>query len=306
MRDVGASVLARLKEKSHNSGMSLQVHLRLFCQEEFMRRLALSNYADNLVLKGGLFLFALSGYESRATIDIDFLLKRLPGNVEGVKRIMEEITSTSSGNDFITFEMQNLQEITPHRKYKGISFQLIGKIKNTLTPLNVDFGIGDVVVPKVEKRLIPTQLGDFKSPEICTYSLESTVAEKFDAMLERMELTSRMKDYYDLHFIATTFDFDGRVLQEAIVETLQNRGTVYKAASFGEILSFSENAMMLGKWHQFLKRTKLPNLSFKEVVDVLGLFLGGIWGRIVTEDEWLKFWDCQTRTWRNYDRDLNG
>ena len=302
MRDMGASVLARLKDKSHNSGMSLQVHLRLFCQEEFMRRLALSNYADNLILKGGLFIFALSGFESRATIDIDFLLKRLPGDMEGVKRIVEEITSTSSGNDFITFEMQNLQEITLHRKYKGISFQLIGKIRNTVTPFNVDFGIGDVVVPKVEKRLIPTQLGDFKPPEISTYSLESTVAEKIDAMLERMELTSRMKDYYDLHFIATTFDFDGRVLQEAIMETLQNRGTVYEAASFGEILSFSENALMLAKWHQFLKRSKLPNLDFKEVMDVLGLFLSGIWSRIAMEDEWLKVWHCQTRTWRSYDR----
>lgn len=97
-----------------------------------------------------------------------------------------------------------------------------------------------MVVPKEEKRLIPTQLEDFGAPKISTYSLESTVAEKFEAMLERMELTSRMKDYYDLYFIASTFDFDGPILQEAIIETLQNRGTVYDVASFGEILSFAK------------------------------------------------------------------
>lgn len=113
--------------------------------------------------------------------------------------------------------MSSFEEITPQRKYKGVSFQLIGKIKNTKTPFNVDFGIGDVIVPKAEKRVIPTQLDTFTPPEISTYSLESTIAEKFDAMLQRMELTSRMKDYYDLYFIAHTFDFDGRKLQEAIM-----------------------------------------------------------------------------------------
>jgi predicted nucleotidyltransferase component of viral defense system len=295
--DIGASVIARLKNKAQDSGISFQVHLRLFCQEEFLRRLSLSKYADNLVLKGGLFLFVLSGFESRATIDVDFLLRQIPGSVEDARRIVSEIINTPSGNDFITFEMSSFEEITPQRKYKGVSFQLIGKIKDTKTPFNVDFGIGDVIVPKAEKRTIPTQLDTFTSPEISTYSLESTVAEKFDAMLQRMELTSRMKDYYDLYFIAHTFDFDGRQLQEAIVQTLQNRGTDYDRGSFDEIISFSENDAMLVKWRQFIRRTKLPNVEFSEVTALLNTFLGGIWNAIINEKEWLKNWNCQTTSW---------
>lgn len=295
--DMGASVIAKLKNKAQNSGMPFQVHLRLFCQEEFLRRLSLSKYADNLVLKGGLFLFVLTGFESRATIDVDFLLRQIPGSVEDARRIVSEIISTPSGNDFITFDMKSFEEITPQRKYKGVSFQLTGKIKNTKTPFNVDFGIGDVIVPKAEKRLIPTQLDDFTPPEIITYSLESTVAEKFDAMLQRMELTSRMKDYYDLYFIARTFDFDGRKLQEAITQTLQNRGTDYDRNSFDELVSFSENDAMLVKWRQFLKRTKLPDIEFREVTGLLNTFLGGIWSAIVNEDEWHKTWRCQTGSW---------
>lgn len=297
MIDIGASVIARLKNKAQASGMSFQVHLRLFCQEEFLRRLSLSKYADNLVLKGGLFLFVLSGFESRATIDVDFLLRQIPGNVENARRIVSEIINTPSGNDFITFEMSSFEEISPQRKYKGVSFQLIGKIKNTKTPFNVDFGIGDVIVPKAEKRTIPTQLDTFDPPEISTYSLESTVAEKFDAMLQRMELTSRMKDYYDLYFIAHTFDFDGRKLQEAIVQTLQNRGTDYDRSSFDEIISFSGNDIMLVKWRQFIRRTKLPNVEFSEVTTLLNNFLGGIWDAIINEGEWLKNWSCQTTSW---------
>ncbi len=295
--DIGASVLAKLKNKSKDSGMSFQVHLRLFCQEEFLRRLSLSNYVDNLILKGGLFIFTLSGFESRATIDIDFLLKQMPSSIKDAQKIINEIINTPSGNSYISFEIDGINEITPQRKYKGVSAKLIGKIKNTKTPFIIDFGVGDVIVPKAEKRYIPTQLVGFVSPEINTYSLESTIAEKFDAILERMELSSRMKDYYDIYFIAQTFDFDGRKLQEAIMQTLEIRGTSYDRSSFNEIIDFVHNEVMLIKWQQFIKRTKLPDISFSEVINLFDIFLGDIWNTILNEDEWFNKWSCQSLTW---------
>jgi predicted nucleotidyltransferase component of viral defense system len=297
--DIGASILAKLKNKSQTSGMPYQVHLRLFCQEEFLRRLSLSKYVDNLILKGGLFIFTLSGFESRATIDIDFLLKQIPSSINTLQRIITEIINTSSGNDFIIFEISGIEEISPQRKYKGASFKLVGKIKNTKTPFAIDFGIGDIIVPKAEKRKIPTQLDSFVSPEISTYSLESTIAEKFDAMLERMELTSRMKDYYDIYYIAQTFDFDGRKLQEAIMQTLETRGTSYDHNSLHEIINFSNNEIMLIMWQQFIRRTKLPNISFSEVITLLNRFLNDIWNAIINGEEWFKNWRCSDLSWHN-------
>jgi predicted nucleotidyltransferase component of viral defense system len=76
-----------------------------------------------------------------------------------------------------------------------------------------------VIIPKPERRSIPTQLDEFVNPEINTYSIESTIAEKFDAMLQRLEFTSRMKDYFDIYYLASEFNFEGRILQEAIYET---------------------------------------------------------------------------------------
>ena len=297
--DTGASVLAKLKNKSQISGMSYQVHLRLFCQEEFLRRLSLSKYVDNLILKGGLFIFTLSGFESRATIDIDFLLKHIPNNRNILQKVVTEIINTSSGNDFITFEISGIEEISPQRKYKGASFKLVGKIKNTKTPFAIDLGIGDIITPKAEKHKIPTQLENFTSPEINTYSLESTIAEKLDAILERMELTSRMKDYYDIYYIAQTFDFDGRKLQEAITQTLRIRGTSYDNDSFNEIINFSNNGAMLIMWQQFIKRTKLPNINFSEVTTLLNSFLGDIWNAIINGEEWVKNWKCSELSWHN-------
>ena len=55
MHDIAASILARLNNKAKESGKSNQICLQLFCQEEFLRRLSKSQYADNLILKGGLF-----------------------------------------------------------------------------------------------------------------------------------------------------------------------------------------------------------------------------------------------------------
>ena len=181
--DKGASVIARLKNKAKETGKSLQMYLQLFCQEEFLRRLSMSKYADNLVLKGGLFIYTLTNFESRATVDIDFLIKQLPNKPEEIEVIINEILSVDTGNDFIELTAKGFEEISPQREYRGISFQIMGKIKNTRTPFNVDLGVGDIIVPKAEKRVIPVQLDEFSKPEISTYSLESTIAEKLDAIL---------------------------------------------------------------------------------------------------------------------------
>ena len=91
MADVAASVLARLKNKAAASGRSYQLCLQLFCQEEFLRRLEKSRYADNFVLKGGLFVYAVTDFDSRVTIDVDFLLRRIPNTPEQVKRCLRRL-----------------------------------------------------------------------------------------------------------------------------------------------------------------------------------------------------------------------
>ena len=293
--DMGTSVLARLKNKAKETGRPFQLHLQLFCQEEFLRRLAASKYAQNLVLKGGLFIYTLTNFESRTTVDVDFLLRQLPGTVEDVKKIVDEIIAVDCGNDFITFTSRGFEMISPQRKYKGVSFQLVGHIKNTRTPFDVDFGIGDVIVPTSQSRMIPVQLDGFDSPEVMTYSLESTIAEKFDALLQRMELTSRMKDIYDIYYLATMFDFDGRALQQAIFETLQNRGTDYDKNSFDRVIALAEDNNIQVRWRQYLRRMKMPELDLKEVMPVIDRFLRPVWEAIVTEQEILAKWDSQSQ-----------
>lgn len=296
--DKAASVLAKLKNKSKATGKPLQLYLQLFCQEEFLRKVSLSKYANNLVLKGGLFIYTLTNFESRATIDVDFLIRQLPNSVEDIEKIVAEILAIDTGNDFITLTSKSFEAISPQRKYTGVSFQIIGQIKNTKTPFNVDFGVGDVIVPSSEKRVIPVQLDEFDNPQINTYSLESTIAEKFDAILSRLEMTSRMKDFYDIYYLSNMFDFEGRKLQEAIFETLQNRGTSYEKDSLTVIENFANDSGMVTKWNRWLKEIGNPQLDYKTVIESIVTFLFPIWQAIINEDECFMMWNANNTEWK--------
>lgn len=294
MADIAASVLAKLKNKAKASGISYQQCLQLFFQEEFLRKLAASKYAENFVLKGGLFIYTLTNFESRATVDVDFLMRGLNNDLTRMDEIIAEVLSVPTGNDFVTFKASKPEPISVQRKYHGISTQITGYIKNVRVPFNVDIGVGDVIVPHPERRSIQTQLEGYEKPEILTYSLESTIAEKFDAILQRFELTGRMKDFYDIYYLSCTFDFDGLKLQTAIQETLQNRGTAYEKDSFDRVIALADDDDMQVKWRYFLKTLGNPDISFKSVIAQIKEFLEPVWKAILAEREFIDFWTVKT------------
>src|SRR5574344_1347302 len=107
----GASVLARLKEKAAESGRSYQLCLQLFCQEEFLRRLEKFKYAANFVLKGELFIYSITNFSSRITVDVDFLLRKISNTPEQLTSVLKEIISCDTGNNYITFEIKKVETI---------------------------------------------------------------------------------------------------------------------------------------------------------------------------------------------------
>ena len=290
MADKAASILARLRNKAKASGISYQQCLQLFAQEEFLRKLSKSEYADTLVLKGGLFIYTLTNFESRATIDVDFLLRGYPNSIEDIKVLIGKIIGTPTGNDYIEMRAKGFEEISPQRKYHGISTQIIAQIKNVRVPFNIDIGVGDIIFPRAEERTINTQLPDFETPIIKTYSLESTIAEKFDAILQRFGLTGRMKDFYDIYYLSRTFNFDGERLQSAIFSTLQRRGTPYDRDSFKRVVSLADDEDMQKRWKYFLKTIKDDTIEFPFVIAEIWTFLEPVFDAIINEVGWRKRW----------------
>ena len=297
MADIAASVLARLKNKAKESGRSYQLCLQLFCQEEFLRRLEKSKYAENLILKGGLFIYSVTNFDSRVTMDVDFLLQKVPNTPEKLKSVLDEILSMSTGNDFITFEINDIAPITVAKKYAGIGTSIVARMKNTRTPFHIDFGVGDVIVPKQEKRKIPTQLDDFTAPVVNTYSLETTIAEKIDAILTLMEFSSRMKDYYDIYYLANKFDFDGKVLSEALKKTFENREHRFVIEQFEQVMRFADDPAMQKKWKAFCLKIDTKTDHFSTVLKTIKAFLTEPFLAAVGKIEFSQQWKAAESRW---------
>ena len=297
MDDIAASVLARLKNKAKESGRSYQLCLQLFCQEEFLRRLEKSQYAENLVLKGGLFIYSVTDFDSRVTVDVDFLLRKVPNTPEQLQTVIETIISTPAGNDFVTFEIKDIAPIAVAKKYAGIGVSLVARIKNTKTPFSIDFGVGDVIVPKQEKRKIPTQLDDFTAPTVNTYSLETTIAEKIDAILSLMEFSSRMKDYYDIYYLANKFDFDGATLTEALRKTFENRGHTFTAEQFEQVMAFDSDDAMQKKWKAFVRKIDTKTDDYSTVLKTIKTFLIKPFTAAVVCKEFNEKWSANNGEW---------
>ena len=264
--------------------------MNLFCQEEFIRRLSKSNFKENLILKGGLLLYSISEFTTRPTIDADYLLKNYSNDIYAIEKLIKEIISINNENEFIEIKIRNIEKISEFKEYHGVRVNLIGIIGRTSTPFSIVFGVGDIVIPLPVERTLPVLLTDFEEPRILTYSLESTVAEKVDAIMTLMETTGRMKDFYDIYYIATTFDFEGRKLQEAIYETLTNRGRAYEKDSIYDILRLTKDTEIQKRWNNFCNKILNYDLNFTDVVSIIINFILPPYESILLEEEFFKNW----------------
>ena len=262
-----------------------------------MRRLEKSKYAENFVLKGGLFIYSLTGFDSRVTVDVDFLLRQMPNTPEQLRVVLEEIIAAPTENGFVTFEITDVAPIAVAKKYAGIGASLVAHIKNTRTPFSIDFGVGDVIVPKQEKRKIPTQLDDFASPTVNTYSLETTIAEKLDAILDLMEFSSRMKDYYDIYYLANKFDFDGGTLTKALKKTFENRGHAFTIEQFEQVMAFAENEAMQKKWKAFVRKIDTKTDDYSNVLKTIKVFLTKPFIAAVKSKAFTEKWSAANGEW---------
>lgn len=249
------------------------------------------------MLKGGLFVYAVTDFDSRVTVDVDFLLRKVPNTPEQVKAVLEEIIAVPTENDFVTFEIKGVTPIAVTKKYAGVGATVVARIKNTRTPFGIDFGIGDVIVPRQEKRKIPTQLEGFDAPVVNTYSLETTIAEKLDAILNLMEFSSRMKDYYDIYYLANKFDFDGAVLTEALKKTFINRNHTFSIAQFEQIIAFDGDDAMQKKWRAFCRKTDIKIDDYSMVLQTIKVFLEKPFAAAIDGRNFTEKWSASTADW---------
>ncbi|MGG3006664.1 nucleotidyl transferase AbiEii/AbiGii toxin family protein [Geobacillus stearothermophilus] len=299
VKNIPASVGERLKNLAKQSGKTFDFILLLYFQERLLYRLSISHYRDKFVLKGGLFLFSLTQFQSRPTKDIDFLARQISNDIQYIKTAFESICTLTAEEDGVEFDVKGItaERIKEGADYEGIRMKIpaaLGKIKKQL---QLDIGFGDVVIPKPQEMQYPTLL-NMKPPEIRVYSTYSVIAEKFEAMISLSVVNSRMKDFYDVFTLLSTENFDGRVLWEAIFETFQRRRTNLEKEHPVFSPSFAEDESRNKQWKAFLQRTDIKeDLQFPFVMEKIRDFLFPVYDSILNEDEFFKMWNCQTLKW---------
>lgn len=273
-KNIAASVRQRLLNKARNDHRPFNELLQYFAIERFLYRLSRSPHADKFILKGALMLRVWQAPLFRPTMDIDMLGRNTRNEVEKIVKQVYDICLVEVESDGLEFNTESIrgERITEDADYEGVRIRFVAQLETAKIPMQLDIGFGDVVVPGPQEAILPTIL-DFPPPHLFGYSLESAIAEKFEAMVKLGELNSRMKDFYDIWLLSRQFDFMSERLKDAMSETLKNRGTNLPS----EIVAFSNSflSMKSGQWQAFHRRLGQENIpaDFAEIIRQVKIFL---------------------------------
>jgi predicted nucleotidyltransferase component of viral defense system len=277
----------------------LQEVLTAYGLERTIYRISISDYVDNFTLKGGIFLYALfDGNFIRATTDIDLLAQKTSNEVENIKQIFKEIF-LSEVDDALRYDLDSLDvnSITEFKAYHGVNISIVAYLDRTKIPISIDIGFGDIIYPERILMDFPVLL-EMDVPKIYAYSLNSVVAEKFEAIVSLGYANSRYKDFYDIYILASNYDFDGDELKKAIEETFHHRQT-----GFDDIVAFekefAEDAIRKSRWNSFIKKKKaMETVDFTTAVEQIIDFLKPIVEKIVDNGEIDTQWKSRKKSWK--------
>jgi predicted nucleotidyltransferase component of viral defense system len=282
--------LARKREEDFNR------LLVRFVLERLLQRVAVSEYRDLFVLKGAmLFTVWRPGQPlHRATKDLDLLGFGSPDQdllAERFRKILAAAPEEDDGVDFRSSPVK-AEPIRENEEYGGVRLLLEARLGQARIPVQVDVGFGDSVFPTPKQERLPTLL-DQVAPMLRIYSRETVVAEKLHAMLKLGLGNSRMKDYFDLRYLAENFSFEGPTLKKAVAFTLERRNfQLADVASppVGLSAVFAQDASKQTQWTSFLQRSALAAASLPETVECLDAFLTPVLQAILAQDSMERMW----------------
>ena len=105
--------------------------------------------------------------------------------------------------------------------------------------------------------------------KIMTYNIESIIAEKFQTVIARGILNSRMKDYYDLYYLITYKEFSKESLKNAVIRTFEKRET--NISDINRVLGEIKTSEFISDlWTSYSKQhTYANNIEFQQVIIVI-------------------------------------
>jgi hypothetical protein len=256
LKNVGASVRARLLQRSRDERVDFQILLTRYALERLLYRLSRSEHRNQFILKGAMLFVTWVEAPFRPTRDLD-LLGYGDNSPEAIGDTFRAILTQPVDDDGVAFDVDGL-EVAPIREdleYGGVRVHTQATIAGARIPIQVDVGFGDAITPGPIEIDYPALL-DAPAPHLRAYPIETVVAEKFHALAVRGITNSRLKDYYDLWSIANTFELDRAPLAAAIRQTFARRETALPQEK-PTGLSEAYVDTWADQWRTFLNRERM-------------------------------------------------
>lgn len=283
-KNIGRSIKTRLLNLAKEEKQEYMKVLVRYLHERLLFRISASPYKSNFLLKGSSLLFALDGFKARPTIDIDLLGECISNERESLKETFEKICNIECEDDGVTYDATSLElePIAVEKKYPGTCVKVVAHLDTIVQQISVDIGFGDVVTPYPLSLDYPLLLPNVPAVELYAYSLETLIAEKFHAMVDRDESNSRMKDFFDVYQLFANHIIDRELLSEAIVCTFSIRNTPYRANLMLFSDKFATDTTRNALWKAFLKKIRWKErLEFSVVMKCIKENLQEYWSEAI-------------------------
>lgn len=273
LKDLGASVRARLLRLSKENGQSFDLVLTRFALERLLFRLSQSPHAHRFVLKGAMLMMSWFDDPHRGTRDLDLLGFGDPSE-DAMLATFRDILSQEV-EDGVVFDPDTLRvdRIREELDYGGLRLRAIASVGGARINLTIDIGFGDALEPGVEVVDYPVML-DLPAPRLRAYARETVIAEKFQAMVALGRANSRMKDFYDIWVLGRSFTFNDDRLAQAIAATFARRKTTIPTQLPDALTpAFAADEQKQRQWRAFVEDVSADPGPLSSVTEDLADFL---------------------------------
>lgn len=298
--NVAASVRQRLLTLAQSKNWEFNRVLARYGVERVLCRLAASPHGERFLLKGAMLFTVWEGSPHRATRDLDLLgLRRR--SLDELVAIFREVIATPVEPDGLVFGEVSAEPIRAAMEAGGIRLVVRAELAGARITVQVDVGFGDATVPPPVRVEFPTLL-NMPKPKLRAYPPETVIAEKLEAMVRLGLGNSRMKDFFDVWYLAKSHTFEGKVLADAIRATFAARHTPLPDGPVTALTrEFSQDPNKRTQWNAFIQQAALSETTppLPEVVGTIGDFLGPLLTSFQSKSPTPKKWE---RNWDGFDR----
>ena len=266
------SFKAIINNMAKENNVVAQSVLQTYMLERLLERISISKYKDNFILKGGMLISAMLGIDSRTTMDMDTTIKGFPLTKDNITNIMDEICNIEI-DDNVTLKINKVELIREDDDYGGYRITFETKYNNEMPVImKIDITTGDKITYKEIEYSFTLMLEDRKI-QIWSYNVETIIAEKFEAIVKRGVLSTRIRDYYDVYMLINTQNkiIDKKTLKDAITLTAQHRGTSEIIKDWKKIVEkIANDSKMRQQWKRYQKDNfYAEEIEYKELINAI-------------------------------------